>query len=106
MHWASRGKENKLWKDEIFIFCQQNKIKLIKGQVKITLVYYFPDRRLRDYDNYAGKQIFDALKKQVIEEDNSRVVTSLTLKFDYDKENPRTEIFIKEIENGNNKDSD
>jgi len=94
MHWAKREKEQIRWDEEIFVFCRQNKIKQIKGKVKITLRYFFPDRRLRDYDNYAGKQIFDSLKRQVIEEDNSRIVTSLTLEFDYDKENSRTEIYI------------
>jgi|LGOV01.1.fsa_nt_gb Holliday junction resolvase RusA-like endonuclease len=99
MHWTKRKIENDLWKKEILVYSRQHKIKPIKGQVKITLRYFFPDKRLRDYDNYCGaaKPILDALKRHVIEEDNSRIVTSLTLKFDYDKENPRTEISIWEI---------
>jgi crossover junction endodeoxyribonuclease RusA len=66
-------------------------------KAEITIHYYFKDKRKRDPDNYSGKMILDPLvKEKIIIDDNFSVIT-LILKAGYDKENPRTEIEIKEI---------
>jgi len=66
-------------------------------KAEITITYYFKDKRKRDPDNYSGKMILDPLvKENIIIDDNFSVIT-LILKAGYDKENPRTEIEIKEV---------
>ena len=66
-------------------------------KAEITIHYYFKDKRKRDPDNYSGKMILDPLvKEKIIIDDNFSVIT-LILKAGYDKENPRTEIEIKEV---------
>lgn len=66
-----------------------------KAEVKIT--YYFRDRRRRDPDNYSGKMILDPLVREGILKDDSFNHIELRLSASVDKENPRTEIEIKEV---------
>lgn len=66
-----------------------------KAEVRIT--YYFKDRRRRDPDNYSGKMILDPLVKEGIIVDDSFNHIELRLSASIDKENPRTEIEIKEM---------
>lgn len=65
---------------------------------EITICYYFKDRRRHDPDNYSGKFILDALVREGVIEDDSFKNVKLVLVGDYDKENPRTEVTICEIE--------
>ncbi len=95
LHWTKRRDELTLWKWLIFEWKNKNKAKMIKGKVRVKIKYFFKTRGIHDTDNYSGKNIFDSLKGQIIEEDNSRVVTSLPIEFGYDKENPRTEIIVE-----------
>lgn len=82
--------------------------RLIKAAVKekpkepykkaeIHISYFFPDKRRRDPDNYAGKMILDPLVKEGILKDDSFSNIRLVLTRNYDKLNTRTEIEIKEI---------
>lgn len=64
----------------------------------VEIVYYFKDRRRRDPDNYSGKMILDPLVREGILADDSFWHITLKLMARVDKENPRTEIFIREIE--------
>ncbi|SHH06178.1 RusA family crossover junction endodeoxyribonuclease [Tepidibacter thalassicus] len=70
-------------------------VPIKKAIVKIT--YYFKDRRRHDPDNYSGKFLLDGLVKSGVLEDDSFNNIDLILKGDYDKNNPRTEIDIKEV---------
>ena len=70
---------------------------LFKEKAVVTLTYYFPDKRRRDSDNYAGKLILDGLVRAGIIEDDSFDNVQLVLRGGYDKENPRTEIEVEEI---------
>ena len=63
----------------------------------VTIAYYFPDRRRRDPDNYAGKMIMDGLTAAGIIADDSFDHVELRLVGAYDKRNPRTEITIEEV---------
>ena len=63
----------------------------------VEIVYYFPDRRRRDPDNYSGKFLLDGLTRAGIIADDSFDCIKLQLGADFDKENPRTEIIITEI---------
>ena len=94
LHWTKRREELTLWKWLILEWKNKNKAKIFKGKVRVKIKYFFKTRGIHDTDNYSGKNIYDALKGQIIEEDNSRVVTSLPIEFGYDKEKPRTEISI------------
>ena len=63
----------------------------------VHITYYFKTRNRRDPDNYSGKMLLDPLAREgILKDDNFEVVT-LVLSADHDKENPRTEIEIKEV---------
>lgn len=68
------------------------------GKATVHITYFFPDRRRRDPDNYSGKMILDPLVCEGILLDDSFSNIVLRLSSSYDKENPRTEITITEIE--------
>ena len=67
-----------------------------KAEVHIT--YYFKDHRRRDPDNYSGKMLLDPLVKEGIIVDDSFDVVTLKLSASVDKNRPRTEIEVTEIE--------
>lgn len=63
-------------------------------QATVGIVYYFPNTRRRDPDNYCGKFLLDGLTKAGAITDDSFGAIVLTLQGRVDKNNPRTEIFI------------
>lgn len=70
--------------------------KYEKCKMKIT--YYFKDKRRHDPSNY-DKMLLDGLvEANIIKDDNYDVIQEFTTIGKYDKENPRTEIEIKEVE--------
>lgn len=75
------------------------KKKLVKPIEKavVNITYYFPDKRRRDPDNYSGKFVLDGLTKAGIIKDDSFSNIDLILKGKVDRDNPRTEIEIKEV---------
>ena len=63
---------------------------------KMILKFFYGDRRKRDIDNGVAS-IFDTLKDAgVIEDDNYTLVPKCYVESDYDKDNPRAEIYIYE----------
>ena len=62
---------------------------------RVTIIYYFKDRRRRDPDNYSGKFILDGLVRSRIIEDDCFSCIDLKLGGNVDKDNPRTEILIE-----------
>ena len=70
-------------------------------RVDITITWYEPNRR-RDIDNITGggtKFIMDGLVAGgVIKDDSQRYVNSILHNFEVDKENPRIEIEIEEVQ--------
>lgn len=90
-------KYKKQWATLIKSLCQPVPPKpLINAEIHIH--YYFPDNRRRDPDNYSGKMILDGLTKAGIIVDDSFKIIRLFLSADVDKNNPRTEITVKEID--------
>lgn len=85
----------KEWADTIGWLCRP-KPPYPLNRAKVTLVYYFKDRRRRDPDNYSGKFILDGLVRAGILEDDSFDNVDLNLRAGVDKENPRTEIYVEE----------
>jgi len=70
-----------------------------KGPIEkaiVNITYYFPDKRRRDPDNYSGKFLLDGLTRSGIIKDDSFSNINLVLAGKVDKDNPRTEIEIKE----------
>ena len=63
----------------------------------VTITYFFKDKRRRDPDNYAGKMVMDGLTAAGIITDDSFDHVELRLVGKCDKDNPRTEIEIKEV---------
>lgn len=86
----------KAWADKIYFLCRPRPPKPFNKAV-VVLTYYFKDRRRHDPDNYAGKFILDGLVRAEIIIDDSFDNISLHLNGRYDKDNPRTEIYIKEL---------
>jgi crossover junction endodeoxyribonuclease RusA len=74
---------------------QQWKNPPIKGEVAVTVVLFFGDKRKRDIDNF-NKLILDSLSGIVWDDDVQIVYLSVEKR--HDKENPRAEISITEIE--------
>lgn len=64
----------------------------------MEFITYFKTKIRHDTDNTTPKFILDGLAESgFIVDDDSQHLKSLTLKCDYDKENPRTEIKIIKI---------
>lgn len=62
---------------------------------KIIIEYYFDSKRRHDSDNYTPKNLFDSFTSSgLLIDDDFNHVESLTIKGNYSKENPRTEITI------------
>ena len=67
----------------------QWKKKPLTGDVSVSIVFYFGDKRKHDIDNY-NKILLDALSGIVWEDDEQ--ITELHINKEYDKENPRVEL--------------
>jgi len=99
MHWASARKIKQQWEHNIYYLshCQRidNKEILPLTKAKVRIKFYFPDKRIRDKDNYTPKFILDGLvKAKVLIDDNADVIGQPEIIFGYDKTDPRTEIEV------------
>jgi crossover junction endodeoxyribonuclease RusA len=65
--------------------------KPLQGDVALSVVFYFKDKRRRDLDNQ-NKLVLDALTGIAYEDDSQ--IASLSLTRAYDAKNPRIEIAI------------
>ncbi len=71
------------------------------NRVDITITWHEPNRR-RDPDNITGGQkfILDGLVAGgAIKDDSQRYINSIAHRFEVDRENPRVEIEVQEVEN-------
>ena len=64
-------------------------------RAEVKIIYYFPTKQRRDPDNYSGKFILDGLTSAGIIQDDSFANIDLVLRGRVDKENPRTEIYVR-----------
>lgn len=68
-------------------------------QYEMTFAIYMPTKRRSDPDNMSPKFIMDGFTESgFIVDDDGTHLRALTLKTDYDKDNPRTEIYVKILE--------
>lgn len=93
--WAYRA-DKKQWEALCAVYCRPKPSETIKKCV-VRITYFFRTRQRHDPDNYNGKFILDGLREAGIIEDDSFKNVELQLCGAYDKENPRTEIMIKEV---------
>ena len=88
------------WKDFVCFWMRLEKLENKKlDNFDITITVFFDTKRRHDVDNQVPKFILDGFTESgFIVDDDEKHLHSLTLKTEYDKENPRTEIeiFIKD----------
>ena len=88
-----RGREYKrIIEDKLSTFMDGKNI--ITTNCRISLIFYFNNRRKNDLDNYV-KPILDFMSDIVYEDD--KLIIELNVKKFYDKENPRIEIKVEEV---------
>ena len=76
----------------------RGKPKFKDKKVRIAYTIYFGNKHKHDYSNYGQKLLDDALVQEgIIDDDSDKVIVEETLRFKYDKKNPRTEIEIEEV---------
>ena len=96
------GNKMKKETDAYIQLCIKSQCRKKFDRISISFKWYEPNRR-RDFDNIASgkKFILDALVKTgVIPNDGwKNIAPKFTDEFYYDKDNPRVEIDIKEIDN-------
>ncbi len=93
MYMSKKGKglkEDYQWQTK-----SQYKGKPIEGKIGMVVSLYFGTKRRADIDNF-NKLLYDALTG-IVWLDDSQIHQVLTLKY-YDKENPRIEVEVKELE--------
>jgi crossover junction endodeoxyribonuclease RusA len=106
MHWAKAAKIKKQWENDIlYTFLslvrvwKKNEFPYQKAKIKIT--YYFATKRRRDIDNMNQKFILDGIVKAgIIADDSTNVIGQVEVVPEYDKDNPRVEIEISEVQHG------
>jgi len=100
-HWAKWHKQKKEAKELVQLFALAARIKPINGRAAITITCYEPNRR-RDIDNVqsgAGKIILDALQDLgILKGDGQKYISRVDYEVEVDKQNPRVEVEIKEME--------
>lgn len=70
----------------------------LNGELEITCVYYMPTRRRVDLTNLLEATHDILTHYLIIEDDNSNIIKSVDgSRVFYDKDNPRTEITIREL---------
>ena len=94
--------EKKKWFRYILEAADMNSIpKKPYGRVNIYITYFFPNSIRRDRDNYNGKFLMDPLVKiHLLKDDDFRVIEKQVIKAALDRKNPRTEIVIEILADG------
>lgn len=93
--WEYRAQKQR-WKGLVALLCTP-KPKAPLGRATVRITYFFPDRRRRDPDNYAGKMILDGLTDAGVIRDDSFDCIQLLLRGECDPDKPRTEIEVEEM---------
>ena len=100
-HYYTVAKAKKEVADVVSWRAREQNIKHL-GPSVITVIWYAPDKRKRDNDALAFylKAAKDALCPQVWPDDSSEWVVEDRMAVRYDKDNPRIEILIEEVTDG------
>jgi len=96
------------WKEFTVWFVEQcgyTNLKIEKCQIRFVL--YFKTKIRHDNSNYAQKFFEDGLVEAgFVVDDDSEHITSTTVECRYDKNNPRTEIYVYITEVSQNEDQE
>jgi len=99
MHWSKQRQEANTWKDDIYLGWLELG-EPVYQRIRITLVFTFPDRRRRDFDNYmatGSKFVGDAVKGLFIPDDIPEYLTGWTFLFERGTL-PQTTIIIEKAD--------
>lgn len=98
-HWRKQRGEEKAWKDHIALKWSELGRPKLKA-VRIGMVFTFPDRRVRDLDNYlatGSKLVGDAVKGLFIPDDSPEHLSAWSFRFEFGKE-AKTTVVIEEAD--------
>ena len=87
-----------LWTEAVYAVSRGKRPGKPWDKAGVEIVYYFPDRRRRDPDNYCGKFLLDGLTEAGVIKDDNMFCITLTVRGEVDKKNSRTEIIITKME--------
>lgn len=97
--WGGRPRLSDEYKDGKeainFIAKSQYKGKIIDSPVSVTMTFYMPDGYRRDVLNYT-QQLCDGLEDAIYTND-WYIVEAIVRRAEIDRDNPRVEILVKEI---------
>jgi len=98
-HWRKQRGEEKTWKNYIAVkWAELGRPKF--QAVRIGMVFSFPDRRVRDLDNYlatGSKLVGDAVKGLFITDDSPEHLAAWSFRFEFGNE-ARTTVVIEEAD--------
>jgi Holliday junction resolvase RusA-like endonuclease len=98
-HWRKQRGEEKTWKNYIAVkWAELGRPKF--QAVRIGMVFSFPDRRVRDLDNYlatGSKLVGDAVKGHFIPDDSPEHLAAWSFRFEFG-EQAQTTVVITEVD--------
>lgn len=100
VHWGAKAAAKKKAKEEAYLVAIASPIAgKMWGMASTHVVYYHKTNRRRDADNFLSllKATFDGIAQAGVVKDDSGFV-HFPIRFEIDKENPRVEIKIEEME--------
>lgn len=86
--------EWKAIKESYSLQARVQRTEIIEWDIKANIKLFFDDKRKRDIDNYC-KLLLDSLSWVCYEDDKQ--IQIMTIKKDYDKNNPRIEINLEKL---------
>lgn len=76
------------------------RVETIDTAVNVKAIFYMPTKRRVDLVNLQEALLDVLVKYEILADDNSNIVHSMDGSYvDYDKDNPRTEVYIWQITN-------
>jgi crossover junction endodeoxyribonuclease RusA len=95
MHWAARRRTQSDYNALVVAYRIQQRVPEATGRQRVSITFYWPNRRRKDPDNYA-KVLCDALTHAGLILDDSPAWAEITTRFEVDRANPRIEIELEE----------
>ena len=84
------------WTDRVVWMVKRVRPEKPFDRARVEILYYFPDNRRRDPDNYCGKLMLDGLTKAGVIVDDSFQHITLAVGGAVDRRQPRTVITVTE----------
>ena len=98
-HWSRYAAEKRKYTEAVAWAALEAKLRPVTAPVEITFKWYSKDRRA-DPDNirYAAKHILDGLQAaKILPNDNQQWIRGFRDQFTVDRDDPRTEITLREV---------